>query len=122
MSEKRVDLKQLIYLIKNNKDFNANLTLGEGCVLFTEDPKSLVKAINYFINYLSQLTTQPLEISLDLGDRDYLLILMAYSDKSELPEMSAQLDEALKEYNATKNIKHESGKYIQIQVRFEKKI
>lgn len=122
MSEKRVDIKQLIYLIKDNKDFNANLILDEGCVIMTEDPKSLVKVLNYLINYLSKLTTQALEISLDLRDKDYLLSLMAYSDSNELPEMSAQLDDVLKEFNATKNIIHESGKYIQIKLMFEKKI
>ena len=122
MSEKRIDIKQLIYLIKDNKDFNANLILDEGCVILTEDPKSLVKVLNYIINYLSKLTTQSLEISLDLREKDYLLSLMAYSDTSELPEMSDQLDDALKEYKATKNIMHESGKYIQIKLSFEKKI
>ncbi len=33
MSENRVDLKQLIMLIKDNKNFEANLILDEGCIL-----------------------------------------------------------------------------------------
>ena len=53
MSENRVDLKQLIMLIKDNKNFEANLILDEGCILMTEDPKPLVKVVNYIINYQS---------------------------------------------------------------------
>jgi hypothetical protein len=118
MAEKRYDLKQLIYLIKDNKDFKANLILDEGCVINTDDPKPLIKVLNYVINYLKQLTKQPLEISLDLRVKDYLLSLMAYSDKRDLPEISDQIDEALKIYNASKDVVHEKGKYIQIKINF----
>ena len=114
------DLKQLIYLIKDNKDFDANLILDEGCGIETEDPKPLIKVLNYIINYLNQLTSSPLEISLDLREKDYLLSLMAYSAVTELPEISDQLDETLKNYNASTNIIHEKDKYIQIKVSFMK--
>ena len=120
MPANHYDLKQLIYLIKDNKDFDANLILDEGCSIDTEDPKPLIKALNYLINYLKQLTHQPLEISLDLRENGYLLSLMAYSDSSDLPEISEQLDESLKIYNATKNVVHEKDKYIQIKVNFVK--
>ncbi|MCK5033375.1 MAG: hypothetical protein KAS18_07065 [Calditrichia bacterium] len=114
------DLKQLIYLIKDNKDFDANLILDEGCRIATEDPKPLIKVLNYLINYLKQLTQQPLEISLDLREKDYLLSLMAYTDTSDLPAISDQLDEALATYNAIKNVIHEKDKYIQFKVSFAK--
>ncbi len=120
MPANHYDLKQLIYLIKDNKDFDANLILDEGCGIDTEDPKPLIKSLNYLINYLKQLTQNPLEISLDLRDKDCLLSLMAYSDAAELPEISEQLDESLKIYNASKKVIHEKGKYIQIKVNFIK--
>jgi len=120
MAANHYDLKQLIYLIKDNKDFDANLILDEGCRIETEDPKPLLKSLNYIINYLKQITQSPLEISLDLRDKDYLLSLMAYSDVADLPEISTQLDETLKVYNATKDVVHENGKYIQIKVSFIK--
>jgi hypothetical protein len=118
MSENRVDLKQLIMLIKENKNFDANLILDEGCVLMTDDPKPLVKVINYLINYLGQLSDQPLEISLDLRTSDQLLSLMVYTDKSELPEVSSEIDDVLKTYKATLEKIHETGKYIQFKVSF----
>jgi len=114
------DLKQLIYLIKENKDFDANLILDEGCIIATEDVKPLVKIINYCINYLGQLTDRSLEISLDLRDKDYLLSLMAYTEKNELPDISVQVDESLQLFKATKNLIHETGKYVQIKLSFEK--
>ena len=79
-----------------------------------------VKSLNYLINYLKQITQQPLEISLDLRENDYLLSLMAYSEAAELPAISGQLDEALKSYNASKNVIHEKNKYVQIKLSFTK--
>ena len=52
MAANQYDLKQLIYLIKDNKDFDANLILDEGCRIETEDPKPLIKPLNYIINYI----------------------------------------------------------------------
>ena len=118
MSENRVDLKQLILLIKANKDFEANLILDEGCALMTDDPKPLVKVINYLINYLGQLSDKALEISLDLRSDDNLLSMMVYTDKTELPEMSSEIDGVLKSYKATLESIHESGKYVQFKVSF----
>ena len=120
MAANQYDLKQLIYLIKDNKDFDANLILDEGCRIDTEDPKPLIKSLNYIINYLNQITQNPIEISLDLRDKDYLLSLMAYSDVADLPVISDQLDATLKDYNATKNVVHENGKYVQIKVSFNR--
>lgn len=118
MSENRVDLKQLIMLIKANKDFEANLILDEGCALMTEDPKPLVKVLNYIINYLGQLSDKPLEISLDLRTNDNLLSIMVYTDKTELPEVSTEIEDVLKSYKATLERIHESGKYLQFKVSF----
>ena len=118
MSENRVDLKQLIFMIKENKDFEANLILDEGCILYTEDPKPLVKVVNYIINYLNQISDKPLEISLDLRSHDHLLSLMVYTDKSELPDFSAEVEGALKSYQGSIEKIHETGKYIQFKLSF----
>jgi hypothetical protein len=45
-----VDLKSLLFMIKENKNIEANLILDEGCLLETEDVKPLVKVINYLLN------------------------------------------------------------------------
>jgi len=118
MSEARVDLKRLILLIKENKDFEANLILDEGCMLETSDPKPLIKVINYFINYLNQVSDQPLEISLDLRISSNLLSLMVYTDKQDLPSISSEIEDVLKTYKASMEQIHEKGKYVQIKLSF----
>ena len=120
MTEKTVDLKNLLFLIKENKDFDANLILDGGCTIETEDPKALIKALNYIINYLKELSANPLEISLDLRENDYLMNFLAYTDKNDFPEISSQLTDALKSYKANYEQVHEAGKYIQIKVTFKK--
>jgi hypothetical protein len=120
MSDNRVDLKRLILLIKENKDFEANLILDEGCVLETADPKPLVKVINYFINYLNQISDQPLEISLDLRSNDSLLSFMVYTDNADLPAVSTEVQDVLKNYKATLEQIHEKGKYIQFKLSFSR--
>ena len=120
MTEQKVDLKQLILRIKESKDFEANLILNEGCTLYTQDPTPLIKVLNYIINYMNQLTEKPLEISLDMRSSDFLLIVLAYTEKSDMPELSDQLDGALKDYNATLEKVHEAGKYLQLKLSFAK--
>ena len=118
MPENRVDLKRLILLIKENKEFEANLILDEGCVLETADPKPLVKVMNYFINYLNQISAQPLEIALDLRNNDNLLSFMVYTDVQELPAVSTEIDDVLKSYRASLEKIHEKGKYVQFKISF----
>ncbi|MGD9488038.1 MAG: hypothetical protein AB7W47_08450 [Calditrichaceae bacterium] len=120
MTENTVDLKNLIIMINENKDIQTNLCLDEGCRFEAEDPKPLIKVINYIMNYLNQMTAQPMEISLDLRDKDYLLSFMAFTEAAELPAWSAQVDDALKSYNAQSEIVHESGKYAQVKVIFSR--
>ena len=107
-------------MIKEGKDFDANLILDEGCTLTTEDPTPLIKVINYLINYMNPLTEKPIEISLDLRSSDCLLSIMAYTDKSDLPDLSDNLAGALKDYNATLDRVHETGKYLQVKLSFTK--
>ena len=115
-----VDLKKLLILINDNKDVPANLILDEGCTFETEDPKPLIKVLNYLINYLNQFAKQPLEISLDLRSSDYLMSLMVYTDTAELPPISDQIDSALKDYKANLEKIHESGKYLQFKISFQR--
>ena len=120
MTEKTVDLKKLILIINDNKDINANLCLEEGCTFETDDPKPLIKVINYIINYLTHLTSQALEISLDLHTDKYILSLMAFTTEGDLPPLSNRLDDALQDYNASHELVHNTGKYVQIKLIFNR--
>lgn len=120
MTKDSVDLKQLLYLINSEKDMDANLILDEGCIIETEDAKPLIKIINYIVNYLHQLTDRALEIGLDLQSDAYLMNFMAFTDKSALPEISGNLDEALKNYNAKKEVIFKEGELVRIILKFSR--
>lgn len=120
MPETTIDLKKLIVLINQGKDMEANLILDEGCLIYVNDPKPLVKVINYFINYLQPLTNLPLEIGLDLRESEYLLTIMAYTEEKELPEISDRLPEVLKDYAASYELRQDTGTDIQFKILFKK--
>jgi len=120
MSETLIDLKKLVVLINQGKDMDANLILDEGCIIYAEDPKPLVKVINYFLNYLQPLTTLPLEIGLDLRENEFLLTIMAYTETTDFPEISDRISEVLEEYDARYEVKQDTGTDIQFKILFKK--
>ncbi|MBN2425937.1 MAG: hypothetical protein JXR46_10540 [Calditrichaceae bacterium] len=113
-----MDLRNLMMMIKEKKEMNANMSLEFDCKIDTEDPAPLVKVINYIINYLTPLTSQAIEISLNAYREGSMLSFAAFTDKTELSPISDQIEEALKNYNATLKVTHEQGKYIQIIINF----
>ena len=114
----RLDLKALIKYIVDQKDLKANLILDEGCVLQIEDPKPLVKVLNYFFNYLNQISTHPLQVGLDLMHDQYLLSFLAYTQDEELPALNENISQILEEYSARYNVLHQKGSYVQIKLHF----
>jgi hypothetical protein len=120
MSEKTFDLKKLMLLIQENKEFNANFCLDEGCLFQADDAAQLIKVINYIINYLTPLTQKPLEVALDLRPNDFILNMMAYTDQAELPEVHDQIPGILKKYSASIERVQENGKYVQLKLIFSK--
>lgn len=116
----RLDLKALIKYIVDQKELKANLILDEGCVLMVEDPKPLVKVLNYFFNYLKQLTAHPLQVGLDLMHDEYLLSFLAYTQTEELPALSEEIDKILEDYSAKYELIDHTGSYVQIKVHFRR--
>ena len=115
-----LDLKRLIQLIYDQKDIEAELILDEGCVINTEDQGPLVKVINYFINYLHALTSGPLNIGLDLMGDQILMSFIAYTAETSIPEVSANVADALKSFNAKFETDHKAGSYAQVKIHFSK--
>ena len=120
MEKETVDLRDLILMIKEQKQVNANFSLEFDCVIETDDVTPLIKVINYAINYVNQLTNQPQEISLNASMRGITIGFTTFTELTELPAINPQVQEALVTYNAVLEQKGESGKYTQLLISFEK--
>lgn len=116
----QIDLKLLVQLIDDQKDIETNLILDEGCRIEADDQAPLVKVINYFMNYLHALSNGPVQISLDLMGNSCLMSFITYTDKDTIPELSANLNDALKVYKAKYDHEHKVGSYVQIKIHFAK--
>ena len=114
-----IDLRKLMMMIQEQKQMNANLALEFDCDLDHEDPKPLIKVINYIINYLTPLSENAIEISLNAYREGFMLSFALFTDVAEVPPLSDQINDALKEYKGTLELKQEAGKYIQIIITFE---
>jgi hypothetical protein len=113
-----VDLRQLVMAIDKQKELNAGLALEYDCVIEIEDPKELIKVLNYLINYCIQLTDQKLNIALNDQMDEFLLVLNVNTTATEIPPISDQLVSVLKTMDANLKIKHEPGKYLQVIIVF----
>jgi hypothetical protein len=113
-----LDLRKLLLMIQEQKSMQANMSLEFDCEIETDDPKPLVKVINYVINYLTALTDQPLEISLNPYRTGYMMGFAVFTEKTDLPPLSEQLGEALQAYDATIERTGEPGKYVRIIIVF----
>ncbi len=120
MEKEAVDLRDLILMIKEQKQLNANLALEFDCVIEADDVKPLIKVINYSINYIAQLTDQPQQISLNASMSAITIAFTTFTDAMELPAINPQVNEALLPYNALLEQKGEPGKYTQLLINFRK--
>ena len=119
MEKETIDLRDLILMIKEQKQMDANYTLEFDCMIETDDVKPLVKVINYTINYVNQLTDQTQEISLNASMRGITMGFTAFTNVVDLPAINPQVMEALIPYNAVLEQKGEAGKYTQLLITFK---
>ena len=113
------DLRDLMMMIKEKKDLDANLTLEFDCRIEVEDIKPIVKVINYAINYISELTEQTMQISLNASVSGLKLAYTASTTQTVFPEINPQVLETLKQIDATIELDGEPGKFVQLIIIFE---
>ena len=118
MTDSTIDLGNLLNFIIDQKKVNTTVNIGPECKVNAEDPKPLVKIINYLINYLSQITDDTISVSLKTQSNGCLLCFIVSTNNEQLPPLSDNLDEALKPYNAAMRVVFEEGKYAQIILNF----
>ena len=119
MEKEIVDLRDLILMIKEQKQMEANLALEFDCAIETDDVKPLVKVINYAINYIKQLSDEPQHISLNTSMSGITIGFTAFTTVADIPEINPQVNEVLKNYDALLEQKGESGKHIQLLISFK---
>lgn len=113
-----VDLRELILLIKQNKDFDSHLCLDIGCKIESDDVKPLIRAINYIINYLKESGRGEIQIDLDSHHSKHQLVFIVHTEETNLPDPSERLNSILKTYNSTFEWVFDPGKYVKCQLTF----
>jgi len=120
MEKETIDLRNLMLMIKEKKEIECTLALEFDCKIEVDGIESLVKVINYAINYIRQLANQPMQISLYAGYSEHTLVFTAFTAATEFPAISENVSEALVPYNATISFDGEAGKFAQIKLTFKK--
>ena len=118
MGMQAVDLRDLIFKIKEQKQMNANLSLEFDCLIETDDVKPLIKVFNYAINYISQLSVQPQQIDLNKSMSGIVISFTAFTSQTDIPDINPQVDDVLESYDAVLEQKGEPGKFVQLLIRF----
>ena len=118
MTESSIDLGNLLNYIFDQKKVETTLSIGQECKVNSEDPKPLVKIINYLINYLKQITKESINVSLNSQPSGCLLCFIVSTDLKQLPPINDNLNEALKPYYAAMRVVFEEEKYAQIILNF----
>jgi hypothetical protein len=118
MTESSIDLGNLLNYILDQKKVETTLSIGPECKVNAEDPKPLVKIINYLINYLKEITKESINVSLNSQSSGCLLCFIVSTDLKQLPPLSDNINEALKPYYAAMRVVFEEGKYAQIILNF----
>ena len=113
-----IEIGNLLKYIIEKKDINSNLNIDQTCTINADDPKPLIKIINYLINYLNQINEGVIDISLKDQTDGCLLCFIISTNKNQLPPISDNLNDALKKFNAAMRIVFEEGKYAQILINF----
>lgn len=118
MTESPIDLGNLLNYILKNKDVNASAHINPDCFVKSGDPKPLVKIINYLLNYLHEITQDTIDVSLKTQSEGCLLCFIASTDEKQLPPLSENLKDTLRDYNAAIKVVFEEGKYAQLLICF----
>lgn len=115
-----VDLRNLMMTIQEKKQMNANLELEFDCVIEVEDITPLVKVINYAINYITQLSEEQMQISVNATLSSITLGFTSFTASETFPAINPQVQEMLEQYSASMELKSEVGKYAQLLIVFTK--
>jgi hypothetical protein len=113
-----INLREIILLIKQNKDFNSHLCLDLGCSIEGEDAKPLIKAVNYIINYMKEVGEGEIQIDLDSHHSKHQLVFIVHTEKQTLPTPNDHLQSIMNLYNGTIEWIFEPEKYAKCQLTF----
>ncbi len=115
-----IDLRELILLIKQNKDFAAHLCLDIGCKIEGHDPKPLILTINYIINYLKESGQGEIQIDLDSHNAKHQLVFIIHTDKRDLSAPSDNLKDSLSIFGGTLEWIFEPARFVKFQLVFDR--
>lgn len=117
----QLDLRDVIKMIEEAKpDLKLGLSLEFDCFVEAEDPKPLIKVLNYLLNFIKQSSDETIQISLNAGMDGIILNLIASTTISEKPEMNAQIPDVLNDYAATIQYDFKAGEFMMFLITFAK--
>lgn len=113
-----IDLRELMLLIKQNKNFDSHLCLDLGCTIEGDDAKPLIKVFNYIINFLKKAGRGEIQIDLDSHHAKHQLVFIVHTEQTIFPVSDTQLNSVLDLYHASIKWVFEPAKYIKCQLIF----
>jgi hypothetical protein len=117
-----LDLRDAIKMIADSKpEGTVGLSLEFDCKIEAEDPKPLIKVLNYLINFLKQGAPDGdlVQISLNASGDGLLLNFAATTTLAEKPALNSQIPDVLKDYDASIQYDFTPSKFAMILVTFE---
>jgi len=118
MEKQTYDLRELLNMIREQKQMNAEMALEFDCTIETEDIRPLIKVINYAINYISQLTDQTQQITLNASMSGITMSFSAFTNQSAFPAINPAVHEALSLYNARMSHTGQPGSHARLLIEF----
>lgn len=117
-----LDLRDVMKMIAESKPEGAlGLSLEFDCKIEVDDPKPLVKVLNYMCNFLAQNAPdgEIVQVSLNASADKLLLNFAAKTKMAEKPELNSQIPDVLKDYDAEVQYDFTPNEFAMILVSFD---
>ena len=117
----QLDLRDTIKMIEEAKpDMKLGLSLEFDCFVEAEDPKPLIKVLNYLINFTNQYTDETIQISLNVSMDSIILNIVAQTNVAEKPEINTQIPDVLNDYAGKIQYDFKPNEFIMMLITFAK--
>jgi len=115
----QLDLKQLLILIDDDLDLEADLCLDLDCHVVTENPSKFVRLLRTVITHIRTHARGPISIGLSALRDSFDIAIVGHTDLTEIPEEPPVKNE-FEIFGGTGSFEFLAGKYIKALIHFER--